>query len=104
MPLGREIGSLAAALGGLDTLVFTAGVGENSPMIRERIGRAAEWLGVRIDDDLNVVGNHAIGLSGSPVDVLVLLTDEEMAVAREVLALLNTDGGKASQASAWKLR
>lgn len=101
---GREIGSLAAALGGLDTLVFTAGVGENSPMIRERIGRAAEWLGVRIDDDLNVVGNHAIGLSGSPVDVLVLLTDEEMAVAREVLALLNTDGGKASQASAWKLR
>lgn len=88
----REIGSLAAALGGLDTLVFTAGVGENSPMIRERICRAAEWLGVRIDDDLNVVGNHAIGLSGSPVDVLVLPTDEELVVAREVLALLDTVG------------
>ena len=44
--IGREIGSLAAALGGLDTLVFTAGIGENAPLIRERIGAAAGWLGV----------------------------------------------------------
>lgn len=82
---GREIGSLAAALGGLDTLVFTAGIGENSPVVRDRIGKAAEWLGVRIDDDLNFGAGPAISSPGSAVNVLVLPADEELAVAREVL-------------------
>jgi acetate kinase len=86
---GREIGSLAAALGGLDTLVFTAGIGEHSPIIRERIGTAAGWLGVRIDPKRNTAGEPAISAPGSAVDVLVIPTDEELAVAREVTRVLD---------------
>ena len=51
--IGRELGSLAAALGGLDALVFTAGIGENSAAIRERVCRDAAWLGVELDADAN---------------------------------------------------
>jgi acetate kinase len=87
---GREIGSLAAALGGLETLVFTAGIGEHAPLIRERIGAAAGWLGVRIDPDRNAAGGPLISAPGSTVDVLVLPTDEEVTVAREVNRLLQT--------------
>jgi len=90
---GREIGSLAAALGGLDTLVFTAGIGENSPAIRELIGRTAMWLGVNIDPDLNLKGGPSISTPVSKVRVLVMPTDEEVEVAREVLRLLEADKG-----------
>jgi acetate kinase len=94
---GREIGSLAAALGGLDTLVFTAGIGENSPAIRELIGRTAMWLGVNIDPDLNLnlnlKGRPSISTPVSKVRVLVMPTDEEVEVAREVLRLLEADKG-----------
>lgn len=83
---GREIGSLAAALGGLDTLVFTAGIGENAPEIREMIGTAAAWLGVAIDPERNRAGETSIGAPGSSVEVLVIPTDEERAVAEQVLA------------------
>lgn len=85
---GREIGSLAAALGGLDTLVFTAGIGENSPAVRELIGGAARWLGVQVDPDLNLRGERSISSPESKVRVLVIPTDEEAEVAREVLRLL----------------
>ena len=84
--IGREIGSLAAALGGLDTLVFTAGIGENAPSIRERIGAAARWLAVSIDHDRNLKGEEMISLAGSGVDVLVIPTDEERAVGSQLLA------------------
>ncbi len=84
--IGREIGSLAAALGGLDTLVFTAGIGENAPSIRERIGAAARWLGVSIDDDRNLEGDEMISLADADVDVLVIPTDEERAVGSQLLA------------------
>ncbi|MER9662112.1 acetate/propionate family kinase [Mesorhizobium sp. M0159] len=60
--IGREIGSLAAALGGVDTVVFTAGIGENAPSIREKIGVAAGWLGVGIDHDQNRRGEEIISL------------------------------------------
>ncbi|UVK38522.1 acetate/propionate family kinase [Mesorhizobium sp. AR10] len=83
--IGREIGSLAAAMGGLDTLVFTAGIGENAPSIRERIGAVAGWLGVDIDHELNRRGEEVISLAGSGVDVLVIPTDEERAVGSQVL-------------------
>ncbi|HWK66214.1 MAG TPA: acetate/propionate family kinase [Rhizobiaceae bacterium] len=83
---GREIGSLAAALGGLDTLVFTAGIGENAPEVRERIGATAAWLGVAIDPQRNRAGETSITTPGSAVEVLVIPTDEERAVAEEVLA------------------
>lgn len=87
---GREIGSLAAALGGLDMLVFTAGIGENSPAIRDMIGKAAGWLGVQIDPDLNLQDGILVSAATSKVRVLVIPTDEEVAVAREVLHLLET--------------
>lgn len=82
--IGREIGSLAAALGGLDRLVFTAGIGENAPSIREKVGAFAGWLGVAIDKDRNQRGDEIISLAGSRVEVLVVPTDEERAVAAEL--------------------
>lgn len=83
---GREIGSIAAALGGLDTLVFTAGIGENSPVIRQRISAAAGWLGVAIDAERNRRGETLISTDGSAVEVLVIPTDEERAVAEQIIA------------------
>jgi acetate kinase len=88
--IGREIGSLAAATGGLDTLVFTAGIGENAPRIRQRIGAAAAWLGVDIDPVRNARGEHDIGSATSSVEVLVIPAEEELAVAEGVLACLGT--------------
>ncbi|RUW33824.1 MULTISPECIES: acetate/propionate family kinase [unclassified Mesorhizobium] len=85
--VGREIGSLAAALGGLDTLVFTAGIGEHAPQIRQRICEAAAWLGVALDDGLNRGGVELVSAPNSRVDVLVIPADEERAVATQLLKL-----------------
>ena len=85
--VGREIGSLAAALGGLDTLVFTAGIGEHAHGIRQRICEAALWLGVAIDDSLNRSAEELVSAPNSRVDVLVIPADEERAVATELLNL-----------------
>jgi acetate kinase len=86
---GREIGSMAAALSGLDTLVFCAGIGENSPLIRQRIGEAAAWLGVEIDAERNWRGDERISGARSAVEVLVIPTHEEKAVAVELTKLLS---------------
>lgn len=80
----REVGSLAAALGGLDTLVFTAGIGENSPVIRGRICEAAGWLGIEIDSERNAQNEERISTEASAVEVLVIPTDEERAVAEQI--------------------
>lgn len=88
--IGRAIGSLAAALGGLDTLVFTAGIGENSARVRQLIGEAAAWLGVSIDPACNGRGEMSIGSAGSSVDVLVIPAEEERAVGEGALACLET--------------
>ncbi len=93
--LGRAIGSLTAALGGLDTLVFTAGIGENAPLIRARTGEAAKWLGVVIDSERNTRGETLISASGSRVEVLVIPADEERAVAEGAIACL--EKGERSQ-------
>lgn len=85
--VGRQIGSLAAALGGLDTLVFTAGIGENAPSVRQRIGESAAWLGVRIDLVRNEADASEIAAKESQVNVLVLPTDEERAVAEGAAGL-----------------
>ncbi|CDX20703.1 Acetate kinase [Mesorhizobium sp. ORS 3324] len=85
--ISREIGSLAAALGGLDTLVFTAGIGEHAPVIRQRICAIAAWLGVMLDDGLNGRGEERINAPNSLVDILVVPADEERAVATELLDL-----------------
>lgn len=86
--VGREIGSLSAALGGLDTLVFTAGIGEGSPEIRQRIAEQAAWLGLRLDPTRNAAGATEIGVG--PVRVLVLPADEELAMAEAVYGLLRS--------------
>ncbi|RSV14790.1 acetate/propionate family kinase [Sphingomonas sp. ABOLG] len=80
--VAREIGSLVAALGGLDTLVFTAGIGENAPEIRAKICAAAAWLGLSLDPPRNRAGDEVVSSEGSAVEVLVIPTDEELAVAK----------------------
>ena len=86
--IGRELGSLAAALGGLDALVFTAGVGENAVLIRERVCRDAAWLGVQLDPDANSKGGPCISSPQSRVTAFVLRTDEELMIARHTVRLL----------------
>ncbi len=80
----REIGSLAAAMGGLEILVFTGGIGENSTEIRARIGSACAWLGVRIDAQKNDAGCVRISADDGGVDVFAIPTDEEKVIARGV--------------------
>ena len=84
----RELGSLAAALGGLDAIVFTAGIGENQPEIRARICAEARWLGVALDAAANRAGAPCISATGSPVCVYVVPTDEELMIARHVVGVL----------------
>lgn len=85
--IAREIGSLAAALGGLDTLVFTAGVGEHAAPIRARISDLCRWLGVDLDADANRAHAHTISRPESRVKVLVIPTDEQVVIARGVAGL-----------------
>ena len=84
----RELGSLAAALGGLDSLVFTAGIGEHAAAIRARICQDAAWLGVTLDPVANTAGSagpgqpQRISQAGSAVSVWVIPTNEEWMIAR----------------------
>ena len=84
----KEIGSLAAVLGGIDGIVFTAGIGENSPEIRHRICKACAWLGVELDSEANGNGARCISSHGSKVSTWVIPTDEELMIARHTGALL----------------
>ncbi len=84
----REIGGLAAVLGGLDALVFTAGIGENSAEIRARISAASAWLGVELDPDANLSGGPRISRQGSRVSAWVIPTNEELIIARHLSSLL----------------
>jgi acetate kinase len=86
--IAREIGSLAAALGGLDRLVFTAGVGENDPRIRAEILKACKWLGVDLNADANGRGDTRLTTDDSAVEALVLPTDEQIVIARGALSVL----------------
>ena len=79
--IGHELGSLAAALGGLDSLVFTAGIGENSPSIRARVCRDAAWLGVEVDEAANEAGGPCISRGDSWVAAWVIPTNEELMIA-----------------------
>ena len=84
----RELGSLVAALGGLDTLVFTGGIGENSAAIRARICRDASWLGVVLDEDANSRGGPRISRSDSRVQTWVIPANEELMIAQHTRRLL----------------
>jgi acetate kinase len=78
----KEIGALAAVLGGIDGLVFTAGIGENSAEIRRRICEASAWLGVEIDPEANERKGPRISRAGSRVSAFVIPTNEELMIAR----------------------
>jgi len=86
--IAREVGSLAAALGGLDALVFTAGIGERAAPIRERVCRDAAWLGVQIDEAANAKGGPRISAAGSRVSAWIVPTNEELMIARHTQHLM----------------
>jgi acetate kinase len=81
-------GGLAAALGGLDAFVFTAGIGEHAPVIRARIAECLAWLGAELNPAANDVGATRISNPASRVALLVIPTDEELMIARHTLALV----------------
>lgn len=84
----REIGALAAVLGGIDGLVFTGGMGENSAEIRRRICEASRWLGVELDAEANETHGPRISTPESEVSAWVVPTDEELMIARHTGTLL----------------
>jgi len=88
----REIGALTAAIGGLDAIVFTAGIGENAAPVRERVMRALSWLGLEPDPDANGQGKLCITRPGSRVSAWVIPTNEEAVVARHALATAGIGG------------
>ncbi len=89
--IGRELGSLAASLGGLDALVFTAGIGEHAPEIRRRACEQAAWLGVEIDDAANRAGAARITIPGSRTSAWVIPTNEDLMIARHTWHLTEAD-------------
>lgn len=86
--IGREIGSLAAATQGVDALVFTAGIGEHSALIRERVCSQARWLGVELDPAANEAGGPCISTAASRVSAWVIPTNEELMIARHTRAVV----------------
>ncbi len=81
-------GMLAAAMGGIDGFVFTAGIGENAPAIREAVARRLTWLGLDFDPEANAGGKMLISRSGSRIACYVIPTDEELMIARHTLAVV----------------
>jgi acetate kinase len=84
----KEIGALAAVLQGVDAIVFTAGIGENSPEVRDRICEASAWLGIELDDAANQTGSQRISKPESKISVWVIPTNEELMIARHTGDLL----------------
>jgi len=84
----RELGSLAAALGGVDALVFTAGIGEHSALVRQRICEDARWLGVELDAPANDGSGPRISAAGSRTAAWVVPTNEELMIARHTRAVI----------------
>jgi acetate kinase len=84
----KFLAAMAAVLGGLDTMVFTAGVGANAPAVRRRICQGLEFMGISLDSSLNEAGAAVISGPSSPVTVRVMQTDEELMIARHTYRLL----------------
>jgi acetate kinase len=91
----KEIGALAAVLGGIDALVFTAGIGENSPEIRSRICDASAWLGIALDSDANSRKQTRISRNDSAVSAWVIPTNEELVIARHTGTVLGLVAARA---------
>jgi len=87
----KYIGSYAAAMGGVDAIVFTAGIGENNAVLREMIMENMDFLGARIDKEKNKTNGRELDISAadSKVKVLIIPTNEEIAIARDTLSLVN---------------
>jgi acetate kinase len=93
--VNQQLGSLAASLGGLEALVFTAGIGENSASLRRRVCEGAAWLGVALDEEANEAqasGARCISTAGSRVAVWVIPTNEELMIAQHTQAVLQGQG------------
>lgn len=98
--ISRELGSLVAALGGLDALVFTAGIGERAAEIRARVCRDAAWAGVQLDEAANAAGGPRISTAGSAVAAWVIPTNEELVIARHTYKLLSEASSAAATRAA----
>jgi acetate kinase len=85
----KWLGSFTAALGGLDTLVFAGGIGENAPLIRTRICADLEFLGIHLDATRNQHNAPVISTDGSPVTIRIIRTDEELMIAKLVSRLIS---------------
>jgi acetate kinase len=88
----RELGSLVAALGGLDVLVFTGGIGEHSTAVREQVCKRASWLGIELDPCANAAGGARITTASSRVSAWAIPTDEDLMIARHAVKLLAANG------------
>ncbi len=88
----KWIGAFAAALGGLDTLVFSGGIGENSPVIRTRVCGGLGFLGIALDEAGNAASDPIISQGGGGVTVRVIHTDEEIQIATAVYQLMRAEG------------
>ena len=86
--IATEAGGLVSALGGLDGLVFTAGIGEHAHAVRSAVCARLAWLGIRLDETANRAGASRISLADSAVEVRVIATDEETMIARHTLSTL----------------
>jgi acetate kinase len=84
----KWIGAFAAALGGLDTLVFAGGIGENSPLVRARICDGLGFLGISLEEKINATSTAVISKQASRVIVRVMHTDEEFMIAKTVCSVL----------------
>jgi acetate kinase len=91
----RHVGALAAVLGGVDAIVFTAGIGERSAEVRRRIVEASAWLGLALDEEANASHRTRISAAGSKVAAFVIPTNEELMIARHMGALLGLAGRRA---------
>jgi acetate kinase len=92
----KWICALAGALEGLDTLVFSGGIGENAPEVRARICSGLEFVGINLDETKNAASAPIISSNGSPASVRVIRTDEERVIARIVCRVLGLTGGEQS--------
>jgi acetate kinase len=89
----KEIGGLMSVIGGLDALIFTAGIGENSPVIRERVCAGLGWAGIQISAELNRAGRGCISPAGVSPSVWVIPTDEERVIATHTCKIIRAAGG-----------
>ena len=88
----KEVGSMAAVLGGMDGIVFTAGIGEHSPVIRKRVCDGLKWLGVVVDDSANARGSGRISVEGKTPSAWVIPTDEEAVIAQGTMEVVSPRG------------